>query len=132
VISNATLPAHRRERVPCAQILRDAAQYLAEHGWFQGDMFAAPDQPTSRACALGAIRMSTVDVGTEFVTAARVFADFLVRNLGASDPDRHTGVCREEDIVSGWNDDPDRLVSEVIAALCAAAEEWDRIIGGAA
>jgi hypothetical protein len=129
---NSIAVARAREQVPCAQILRDAAQYLAEHGWWQGDMFANPLEASTAACALGAIRMATVDVGIEFTATARVFADFLVRNCGASDPDRYSGgLCREEDIVSGWNDDPDRHASHVIAALHNAADEWDRIKGGA-
>jgi hypothetical protein len=133
VISNATLPARARERVPCGEILRDAAQYLAENGWFQGDMFATPDQYLSAACTLGAIRMSTSDAGVEFVTASQVFADHLVRHHQAAPVDDWAnGLPIAEEIVSRWNDDPDRLASHVIATLIEAGAEWDRIQGGAA
>jgi hypothetical protein len=119
--------------VPCARILRDAAQYLAEHGWIQGDMFVAPDHVNPRACALGAIRMSTVDVSVEFVTAVRVFADYLVRHHQAAPiTDWSKGLPLEEQIVADWNDDADRQASHVIAVLVEAADEWDRITGGAA
>jgi hypothetical protein len=135
---NSIAVARAREQVPCNLVLRDAAEYLAEHGWWQGDMFDDPDSPCPRVCALGAIRMSAADVGVEFTTTAGVFADYLVRHhIGAVQPvdaalDWLAGLPESESLVSAWNDDPDRTIAEVIAALYSAAQEWERIKGGAA
>ncbi|GAA1879630.1 DUF6197 family protein [Asanoa iriomotensis] len=120
--------------------LRTAACYLRRHGWHQGDMFADPDAPYPAACALGAIRMavygtSVIDAdapkGAEaFEATVCVLADYLVMHLDVPDPSDALAAGYGEDLeelVGGWNDDPARNVSHVIAAFYGAADEWDRI-----
>ncbi|WP_425560897.1 DUF6197 family protein, partial [Luedemannella helvata] len=77
-------------------------------------------------------RMSALDVTVEFTETVRYFADFLVLNHGVALPTDLAGLAFDEEIVSGWNDDPGRWASDVIVALRGAAEEWERIRGGAA
>jgi hypothetical protein len=106
-------------------------------------MFADPDQPTPAACALGAIHMvalrtaATVDSG-EHATSVRLFnaavgvlADHLhvfygVGECLADEPET------AEQMVSEWNDQRDRIVSHVIAALYGGAEQWEHTHGGGA
>lgn len=126
------------DAVAPAVTLRAAAEYLVRHGWFQGDMFADPEQPTPPACALGAIRM--VVFGTPAITAesltderieaydqaARQLADHLAlfRHVGIDPVELETEDATA--IVGDWNDAPDRNVAHVLAALHGAADDWDR------
>src|SRR5690606_10602402 len=41
-----------------ADLLRQAARYLAEHGWIQGSYYADPDAPSPAACVVGAIAIA--------------------------------------------------------------------------
>ena len=121
-----------------AVTLRGAGLYLVRHGWCQGDMYADPEAAFPAACALGAIRMAvfgtpaiTVDPGGAYACASAVgvLADHLVRRLDVADPSdaltSRLGIGLEQ-IVADWNDDPARIASHVIAAMYAAADEWDR------
>lgn len=136
-----------------ATYLRGAGLYLVRHGWRQGDMFgclsdddqregldpAEKPTPFPKACALGAVRMAvfgtaefTADTAASsaFDQTVGVFAGYLVDFYGVADPsDAITSRSRIglEEIVSGWNDDPDRIAAHVIAALYAAAVGWNRV-----
>jgi hypothetical protein len=129
------------EPIPVSKTLRDASAYLLAHGWFQGDMFNDPDQPTPAACALGAVRMATL--GTPAITAESlrlpfvqwvvqqawaigVLADYVNRTQLAEDLDQVVNVDPEQ-VVIGWNDHPTRNLAHVLAAMQGAADEWDRI-----
>lgn len=123
-----------------ADILRYAALYLVRHGWHQGDMYANPDQLTPAACLQGAIKMAvcggpTVDYTAATVdqvdTAIAVLADHLTL-YGYIDMDDH-----DEDsvqFVADWNDTTGRTITQVLAVLLAAANDWDWLhpAGGAA
>lgn len=132
------------ERQTPAGVLRAAAGYLHQFGWWQGDLFDDPEQSTPCACPLGAIRMTVIgtpeimveglrmDMLRAFDAAVDVFADYLVRERDALLPAMPCGVTFPgdlESVVIVWNDDPDRNVGQVIAALLLAADEWDRIHG---
>jgi len=129
-----------------ADILRYAALYLYRHGWHQGDMFADPDQPTPPACAQGAIRMAVCGSPTVAYTADtslmvdRAIGEFACW-LAWNDPgyldefkqfDLHDDDTALDQVAGDWNDEPDRTADEVIAALNAAADSWDRIHPGGA
>jgi hypothetical protein len=123
-----------------ADILRLAAIYLRRHGWTQGDYYALPtDQaeaeslnPTPPACALGAIGMAiygtpvadpfhlgSVDEAV-FRYTSEVLRDHLELNVFGP-PERWQDTVS----VSSWNDDYAYTADEVIAALEAAAKEWE-------
>ncbi|MEU7908983.1 hypothetical protein [Actinoplanes sp. NPDC049118] len=122
-----------------ADLLRGAARYLFMHGWKQGDFFdLLSDKPFPPACSLGAINIcahgrpilcsddESQDADTDAaITAMRVLAAYL-------DPDYSTTVdifaymTSAIDIVSGWNDEDDRTIGEVIETLTDAADNWDR------
>jgi hypothetical protein len=127
--------------IPVSKTLRDASAYLLANGWFQGDMFNDPDQPTPAACALGAVRMATL--GTPAITAESlrlpfvqwvvqqswaigVLADYVNRTQLAEDLSQVVTIDPEQ-VVIGWNDHPARNIAHVLAAMQGAAEEWDRI-----
>jgi hypothetical protein len=118
--------------------LRAAAIYLERHGWTQRDYYfnPAPDQDLlPAACVLGAIGMAAhgheIDWpenrcypgSEEFLHARRLLLDYLRRTGQAS---------RRDNAISDWNDDPNQTAEAVITALQAAADDWDRIHGGAA
>jgi len=130
-------PPHAADPTP-ADILRHAALYLQRHGWHQGDMFTNPDLPTPPACAQGAIRMAvcgsptivyTTDTATQVDTALAVLADYLVLH-GYLDPDDHDEDC--DTLIGDWNDTRDRTLTQVTAALLAAADDWQTHHNGGA
>jgi hypothetical protein len=111
-----------------ADILRGAARYLQLHGWHQGDLYAdTPAAITPPACALGAIgmaafggRISTAEDGRD-ESDYRHATDALIDYLYLTGADvAGTGSLGD------WNDEDGRTAAEVIAALNAAADEWDR------
>jgi hypothetical protein len=127
-----------------ADTLRSAALYLRRHGWHQQDMFdlADPEVAFPAACGLGGIRMALVgdtevgadswppDVVEAFDQAVMAFADHLFACYGEPDPTASAGWDSEhvpwpEQIVADWNDAYDRNVSQVVAALNGAADQWD-------
>jgi hypothetical protein len=121
-----------------ADILRGAAQYLQLHGWHQGSNYATgPHTLTPPACALGAIGMATFGHRIpddqdhradwrHFQRASDALDDYLTLNGAKTTipelPEQY-GDCAS---VGDWNDAPGRTVGEVITALEAAADEWDR------
>jgi hypothetical protein len=128
-----------------ADLLRGAALYLTRHGWLQGDFFdllAEANFPP--ACSLGAINIAAhgrpilgSDNGADdeltdnAIRAVRVLAAYLYPEYESVD--NFAYKVSAIDIVSGWNDDDDRTLAEVIETLTDAADDWDRahITGGA-
>jgi hypothetical protein len=118
-----------------AQILRGAAGYLAEHGWIQGEAFAnlAAEQPA--CCVYGAIRMATGGSPRAYLTSnqdlaiARAMHALAIHLSPAYRPYHRDGNLNPfipaQRIVTGWNDHQ-TAADAVIAALHAAANEWDR------
>jgi hypothetical protein len=71
-----------------------------------------------------------------FDQAVAAMADHLilfygVDDFGASDLLGVDAGCVLQQVVTEWNDAWDRIASHVIAGLQGAADEWDRIHGGA-
>jgi hypothetical protein len=121
-----------------AEILHAAAVYLRRHGWTQGTLYADDSGVMfPPACADGAIcvavrgrpvngQMDLHQLGLIQV-AERTLAEHLI-SLGEAVT---TGAAGDSfGLISEWNDDPGRTVEHVIAALYAAADDWDRIHGG--
>jgi len=121
-----------------ADTLRAAAVYLNRHGWTQRDYYFNPEPGEDllpAACALGAIGMAAHGRETdwpddqrnpgaaEFLSARRLLLDYLRRTGQAS---------RQAHAIGDWNDDPNQTHEAVVETLTAAADEWDRIHGGAA
>lgn len=93
---------------PVAQVLRDAAELIERDGWCQGDMYST----AGARCVMGAI----------FTTAHHALPDDPSLAIDALAPFARSlpqGKTME------WNDDPDRTVTEVLAALRACADEQD-------
>jgi hypothetical protein len=126
-----------------ADILRGAARYLHQHGWRQGALYADDEHttrtpsPTPAACALGAIGMAAFGERIpdhpeqrpgwrDYQRASNALDDYLT-DTGA----KNTVPVRDDDStdnasVGDWNDAPGRTAAEVIAALHAAADNYDR------
>lgn len=116
----------------------DAVLRCAAHALRNGEItwgrhwFIDPD--TSCRCALGALAYAAdpddVDsdpqhAGTPAWAAMYALADYLVTELGAArctDEDDDMPVLDPVETVGGWNDDDDRTVADVIAALEGAAQ----------
>jgi hypothetical protein len=109
------------------QVLRNAADYLADNGWVQGFMYrgvGVSDRPA--ACAIGAICI--VATGRPVVAFSTPMVKTTVRALA-----RH--LAREHqfpynrgdgfDRVTYWNDGYGRTVDDVTATLQAAADAFD-------
>lgn len=102
--------------------LRDAAEYIGEHGWTQGKM----RESTGAVCAMGALCM-TANGGTETihrdslwgeaVTALGDVAGVAVIRTGPG----WFGVNG----VPKWNDAPERTAEEVVLTFKRAAELAD-------
>ena len=116
-----------------ADVLRGAARYLQLHGWTQGTYYAdQPDDHTPPACAMGALGMAAF--GQRFPAPAyerpewadyKRAEDVLMAHLGCGYPPVSDDDYPEPG-VGDWNDQPDRTAEQVITALNAAADEWDR------
>ncbi len=121
-----------------ADILRGAARYLRLHGWTQGSLYADAPPVTAApvigpaACAQGAIgmaafgrRIQDADENCaewrDYQRASNALADHL--ELAGATRWNHDG---DPISVGDWNDAAGRTAEEVIAALNAAAEEWER------
>ncbi len=116
-----------------AVLLRGAALYLQRHGWIRGEFFdLLTEAAFPPACSLGAINIcahgrpilcsddGSQDTDTDAaITAMRVLAATL-------DPDYGTGETSAIDIVSAFNDHPDRTLDDIVQALTEAADDWDR------
>ncbi len=111
-----------------ADLLRGAALYLQRHGWTQRAYFDLPADgcgPTPPACAQGAIAIAVYGeaLPSPYDVDRRERWDYLRRSV-VHDPESDLSA-------SGWNDEPDRTAGQVIAALRAAAHDWDHTHGGA-
>jgi hypothetical protein len=103
-------------------LLRDAAEYISEHGWTRGKM----RDDKGAVCAMGALYMTTV-VGIdniyratllgEAVTALGDIAGVAVIRTGPGS----FGVNE----VPKWNDAPERTAEEVVLTFKRAAELAD-------
>lgn len=123
-----------------ADLLRMAALYLRRHGWHQGTYYNTTiDTSTPPACAAGAIGIACAghkvehfaqldgDTLADYLATLGAFVDYL--------DDFHPLFCVDEDgfVIDehispySWNDDPARTAEQVITALEAAADEWDRL-----
>jgi hypothetical protein len=122
----------RRTGADPASTLRAAALYLVRHGWTQGAFY---EQTTSvftpAACMAGALGMVCYGRQVEapannvddpgygaFAAAAQHLDDWLFVWHGV--------------LAYGFNDTPGRTIGDVIRALDDAADQWDRLSGGAA
>ncbi|MEV1143321.1 hypothetical protein [Micromonospora sp. NPDC049799] len=125
-----------------ADLLRMAALYLRRHGWTQSsyyDIYAPADLLTPPACAAGAIgiacaghrveHFSQLDGGTlaDYLAALGAFVDYLDTTTPVFAVDEGGFVIDENTSPYSWNDDPARTAEQVITALQAAADEWDRL-----
>ncbi|MCX4470804.1 hypothetical protein OOK41_10875 [Micromonospora sp. NBC_01655] len=123
-----------------ADLLRMAALYLRRHGWHQGTYYApTTDILTPPACAVGAIGMACaghrvehfygLDPATQ--VTFRQIVGILTVYLDATAPvffiDEDGYLLDEHTSPYSWNDDPTRTAEQVITALEAAADEWDRL-----
>lgn len=128
-------------QVTPADLLRMAALYLRRHGWHQGTYYATTDTPTPPACAVGAIGIACTgqrierfaqldpDALVDYLFAVRVFMDYLDTDTPVYGTDDAGFVFDEDDdyLPYSWNDAPGRTAEQVITALEAAADEWDRL-----
>jgi hypothetical protein len=122
------------EVVTPATILRGAATYLETHGWTQGDYYATTS-PFPPACAAGAIVMAAhgtriedplacyTATTREFRLAIEALNSYLI-DQGAVIPDPDEWSAEPTSSLD-WNDRDERTADAVIAALRAAADEYD-------
>ena len=136
-----TIPASADPALTPALLLRCAARYLDTYGRTTGEFFdLLSDQVFPPACAGGAINIAAhgrpilcSDDGADdavtdaAITAMRVFAAHLDADYAAGDT-----TVSAIDIIGGFNDDPHTTDTDVIAALTAAADDWDRLHPGGA
>ena len=127
-------------RVTPADLLRCAALYLRRHGWHQGTYYApTTDTLTPPACAAGAIGIATAGHRVEhfaqldpsaladYLAAMAAFVDYLDDPAPVFHIDEDGYLLDEHTSPYSWNDDPARTAEQVITALDAAADEWDRL-----
>ena len=120
-----------------AEVLSSAADWLAEEParWTR-DFFLAPD---GCRCALGAVcqvidpadldgdptQLANLEKSILGELVTNVLADFLADHHDVTPViDKGDPAEAAVETVANWNDDPERVVDEVIAALRAAAAEW--------
>jgi hypothetical protein len=123
-----------------ADILRRAARCLSRHGWRQGALYTddTTDTPsrTPAACALGAIGMAAfghripdeLDDRAEwrdYKRASNALDDYLTLTGAKNTVPVTDDDSTDSASVGDWNDAPGRTAGEVIAALNAAADEYD-------
>ncbi|WP_067504099.1 hypothetical protein [Actinoplanes sp. TFC3] len=118
-------------------LLRSAAIYLQRYGWIRNDFFDLTNEVNfPPACALGAINVcahgrpilgsddTADDDNTDTaIRGVRVFAAYLDPEYDSADT--VTWKASAFDVVSQWNDEQDRTIKDVTAALNDAADEWD-------
>jgi hypothetical protein len=116
-----------------ADTLRNAAAYLAEHGWIQGMAFADHTAATPAACAYGAIRMAAGGTPTRHTTAEQDTTighaiESLAMHLypGRFRGDIASTVRSAQKLVTEWNDHRNTTADAMVAALTGAALAWDR------
>lgn len=91
--------------------LREAAEYISEHGWTQGDL----SNSEGGVCALGALNCVAGIGNIRAHDAATALWDYL--DLRDSLTALHP--------VAVWNDAPERTAEDVILAMKRAAERFD-------
>jgi hypothetical protein len=97
-----------------AEILYDAAKYIGEHGWCQGQL----SDSDGNVCAIGAInRVAESDTAADTYDAIEALRDYL--NLPEHAITLHP--------VARWNDEPGRSAEDVILAMKCAAKEVDEL-----
>ncbi|MEU0156904.1 DUF6197 family protein [Micromonospora fulviviridis] len=126
-------------QVTPADLLRCAALYLRRHGWHQGTYYATPDTLTPPACAAGAIGIACAghkvehfaqldpDALADYLATLAAFVDYLDNFHPLFLVDEDGFLIDEHTSPYSWNDDPARTTEQVVAALEAAADEWDRL-----
>lgn len=118
--------------VTAARTLRCAAWYLARYGWIQGAYY---DQSatvfTPAACVVGAIAVVCYGGPVETPTQHFEAPGFTEFEAAITFLDCYL-VDREGVTAYGFNDAKGRTVQDVRRALNEAADEWDRLYGGAA
>lgn len=101
-----------------ARVLREAAEYIGEHGWIQGDV---EDEATGSVCALGAIN-AVLPIAWEDFGAL----DAMTAYLGLVHPLRTEVVGFTMHPVAKWNDAKERTAEDVVLAMKRTAEELER------
>jgi len=97
-----------------AEILYDAAEYIGEHGWLQGEL----SNSDGNVCAIGAInRVAESDTVADTYNAIEALWKYLKL------PDYGSGLHP----VARWNDEPGRSAEDVILAMKCAAKEVDEL-----
>ncbi|MFF0366937.1 hypothetical protein [Micromonospora sp. NPDC005087] len=125
-----------------ADLLRMAALYLRRHGWTQGtyyDIYEPADYLTPPACAAGAIGIACAghrvehfsqldpDALADYLATLGAFVDYLDTTAPVFLVDIDGYLTDEHTSPYSWNDDPARTAEQVVTALGAAADEWDRL-----
>jgi hypothetical protein len=129
-------PAAEVEVTP-ADALRDAALYLQRHGWTQGELYREGNALTPPACAAGAIRCALLGAPLTAMTSHqrydvdRALAVLAGHVHDTTDDNPDIPADPPSGIVGDWNDAATRTAQQVIDTLRAAADDWDRIHGGA-
>jgi hypothetical protein len=126
-----------------ADVLRGAACYLDLHGWRQGALYTddrhTTDTPsiTPAACALGAIGMAAFGERIpdnpdhrpewrDYKRATNALDDYLALTGAKNSVPVTDDDSTDSASVGDWNDAPGRTAAEVIAALNAAADDYER------
>lgn len=116
------------------QVLRDAAEYLAEHGWTQDKMYDYshahnPQHPS--ACAMGAIEQVSDESSLARAEAQGRMANYLKAKGLIVDQESYIHFVNGSPLGEGimkhplawWNDMPTTTAEDVILALKDAANE---------
>ncbi len=122
-----------------AVVLRGAARYLQSHGWMQGTYYPnGTTSPFPPACLVGAISMAVHGrrtsspfladghVSTACVDAVGVFIDYL-HATGQIPAFAVVDDFEDDPAPFDYNDTPGRTADQVIAALLAAADDYERL-----
>lgn len=112
------------------EVLRAAADYIAENGLAKGTLYsfgdkAADEEPS--ACALGAIRQVTGydewrgGLDADFKAATKHLGQYL-REQGEI-PSYYDSIRDPSTLIPEWNDSPKRTAEDVILAMKKAAAD---------
>jgi hypothetical protein len=114
------------------EILAEAAAYIAEHGWTQGEAFEGEGNgvaefnwewvaaSTPPACALGGIYYASSRHPWEDMCAARLALAAAIENVPVIGDLSQTQFAST--IVAEWNDRDERSAEDVILMIKKAAE----------
>lgn len=97
-----------------------AAEYIRQHGWYQGDMVGADGS----ACAMGAIGLATryLDAAGEVRDGATGSDDWM-RAISLAEKLLPEGVPLQS--ISLFNDNPATSEEDVLLLLKRGAERWE-------